>query len=131
MGQEKWENKSSWTLPISLVKEREVSAKMYEGWGKGIELNHFFSFLSKVTLEHAYKLKEEVQGETTQITEGGKKKLSLLYHLKSQQKQLKQCTFTKELNLSTSSRSSTALPEDFKYLCISVHFFMVTTKLLK
>ena len=54
------------------MKEREGSAKMYEGWGKGIELNGWFSFLSKVTLEHAYKLKEEIQRrKKTQITEGG------------------------------------------------------------
>ena len=54
------------------MKEREGSAEMYEGWGKGIELNGWFSFLSKVTLEHAYKLKEEIQRrKKTQITEGG------------------------------------------------------------
>ena len=35
-------------------------------------MNGWFSFLSKVTLEHAYKLKEEIQRrKKTQITEGG------------------------------------------------------------
>lgn len=54
------------------MKEREGSAKIYEGRGMGIWLNGWFMFFfSKERLEHAYKLDREIQTplKKTQIIE--------------------------------------------------------------